>query len=94
MRALEHDVGAFGWIDLDPLGPHRQQRPVALAHVDRQRLHHIAGFELDGGDIVVADLGDGAFQLVVLADELGDEGILRPFVEFVRASRAAARRHR
>ena len=70
---------------LDALGAHREQRAVArLADVDGECLHHVPRLELHGGDLVLADFGDGALELVVLADELGHEGIDRALIEIIR----------
>src|ERR1700685_436178 len=80
------DIGhrALGGVDLHPLRPQRQDRLLAnAADINRERPNRAAARDVDlaGGAIHARHL---AAQPVVLADELGDEGVVRALVQVVR----------
>ncbi|MPL94881.1 hypothetical protein SDC9_41040 [bioreactor metagenome] len=80
VRARRHHLG----LELDALGADRDQCVLAdMADVDGRRADQLAGLQPNRAGFLIEAL-DGAGQLVVLADELGDEAVLRPLVKLVR----------
>ena len=76
---------ALGRIDHHPFGAQRQKCALAFAgDIDRRRVDEVTRVEPDRARSIARHILHRAVQTIVLAYELGDEGILRPFVEFGR----------
>ena len=70
-------------VDFGPFGSERE-RGSSVHPVDVDRECGDFATTVDGhAAFTVSHLGDGAVQCVVLADEVRDEAVLRPFVEIV-----------
>ena len=77
MGAGGHHLG----LELDPFGADGHQHLLSLgSHVHRGGVDHLAGGQAHKG-LVARYFLDHAGQLVVLADELGDEAVFRLFVK-------------
>ena len=86
------DAGLAGAIEAHAFRANRQRDGFAgLADIDGQGFNLFTATEFD--DAAVAGLAvQAAIETVVLADEVGDEGVFRLFVEGARRRRSAGSR--